>query len=63
MYTCPCCYAMSSSTSPHGSGQPCPTGLTLRQAEIDERVAHRELMEAQTQATIVGARKAARRTD
>lgn len=56
MNVCPCCYTSSTHGLPH-DGQPCPTALALREAEIDEKIAHVELMKAQREATIQGARR------
>lgn len=55
MFVCPSCAAMSGSQSPHGNGVPCPTELALKQAMVDEKVAHAELLRAQKDATIAGA--------
>jgi hypothetical protein len=57
MYVCPTCSAQSGLGAPHGTGSPCPTAVSLADAEIKEKNAHTELLKAQTLATMNNVRK------
>lgn len=52
MILCSCCHAVGMETPPHGEGVPCPTATALMEAEIAEKVAHKELLWAQRDATL-----------
>ncbi len=51
---CPCCLA-TGEVPPHGVG-PCPVMIQLKQAEIAELHARKELLEAQREATLLNVR-------
>lgn len=55
MVVCPCCFASTSNTAPHGIGEPCPYAVILHAAEVRERDAHTALLIAQREATVAGA--------
>lgn len=48
---CPCCYATMLNGAPHGQ-DPCPTAIALKEAEIEEKKAHTDLLRAQRDATV-----------
>lgn len=54
---CPCCHATAVDAPPHGDGVPCPTALELHGAEVQERLAHMQLLHAQRDATVNSALK------